>query len=163
MRWKYLVLAGTLVLLTGVGFYALRSTEILDDPDEMLLFSVDPTQMDKEPEERVFAKGSEFLYECAILGKVEIKDPALRREVIAAVKEDIRSGHHGPAKCFNPRHVLRQVKNGRLIDVVICFQCHNYEIHKDGGPHKGTTPSMGENSKTLLNKILTDAAVPIAP
>ena len=61
------------------------------------------------------------------------------------------------------RHVLRIVKGGRTVDVAICYQCHNYELHRDGGPHQGLTPAIGEESKPLLNKILTDAGVPIAP
>jgi hypothetical protein len=81
---------------------------------------------------------------------------------MASVKQDILS-EVVQWKCFNPRHVLRVKKDGNTVDIVICFECHNYEAHRNGVPHTGPTPSIGEGSQQLLNKILTDAGVPIAP
>ena len=112
---------------------------------------------------RSIPKQQELLYGDPVLGRVAITDPAIRREVIIAVKRDIRRGHPAQSKCMFTRHVLRVVKDGRTVDVAICYQCHNYELHRDGGPHAGLTPSIGEESKPLLNKILADAGVPLAP
>jgi hypothetical protein len=163
MRWKYILIC-IAVFAAGVGIYLWLSTGgIPDDADELILFSVDGTKMTMEPEARGFTKDQELLYECAVLGRVEITDPALRREVIAAVKRDIRNPYSPQSKCFKPRHVLRIVKGGRTVDVVICFECHGYEVHRDNAPRVGPTPRIGESSNPLLNKILTDAGVPIAP
>jgi hypothetical protein len=164
MRWKCLLICAVVLAATGVGVYLWQSTGgIPDDADELILFSVDGTKLHMEPEARGFAKDKELLYECPVLGRVEITDPALRREVIAAVKRDIRNPYSPQSKCFWPRHVLRIVKGGRTDDVVICLQCHGYEVHRDGAPRVGPTPNIGESSKPLLNTILTDAGVPIAP
>ena len=164
VRRKYLVIGVVVVVAAGAGLYAWQLTgAIPDDPDEVILFSVDGATAHKEPEERGIPKGQELLYGDPILGRVAITDPALRREVVAAVKRDIRTGHPAQAKCMYTRHVLRVVKGGRTIDVAICFECHNYELHSNGGPHTGLTPAIGEESKPLLNKILTDAGVPLAP
>lgn len=161
MRRKHFVIVGALVLLAAVVSVAvdqLRSRVIPRDPDELILYSIDGHMSG----ERVVAKGQELLYGTPVLGRVEITDRARRREIIAAVNGDIRSGHPMQTKCFYPRHVLRVVKKGKTMDVVICFECHNYELYQDGRSTPGGTPSIGENSKQLLNKILTEAGVPIA-
>jgi len=54
----------------------------------------------------------------------------------------VKTGHPNrdirpPSKCLWVRHVLRVVKGGKTVDVAICYQCHNYELHRDGGPHAG--------------------------
>lgn len=164
MRWKHLLLCiGLLLVVGGVIYALLPNNSIPDDPDEVILFSVDGTKMHKEPHERGFSPEHELLYECAVLGRAAITDSALRQQVIATVKHDIRTGHPTPSKCFWPRHVVRFVKRGKTLDVVICHQCHIYEIHHNGDPHVGYTPSIGESSKPLLNSILIDAGIPIAP
>jgi hypothetical protein len=166
MRRKPLLIGAGIIaaVAVGLGMIAWQSTaDIPDDPDEVILFSVDGTTSHKVPEERGIPKGQELLYGDPVLGRVTITDPALRREVVAAVKRDIRTGHPAQSKCMWTRHVLRIVKGGRTIDVAICYQCHNYELHREGGPHEGRTPAIGEESKPLLNSILTEAGVAIAP
>ncbi|MBA4192443.1 MAG: hypothetical protein C0467_31125 [Planctomycetaceae bacterium] len=164
MRRMHLLVGFVVILATICFVYAWRpKNDIPDDPDEVILFSVDGTKMHMPPADRGFSKDQELLYDCAVLGKVVITDPALRRDAVASVKRDIRVGHSNQGKCLYFRHVLRVVKGGRSYDVVICFECHNYELHRDGGPHVGLTPPIGDESKPLLNKILSDAGVPIAP
>ena len=162
-RTTLLISTGVAVFIGTTVWWATARDSISDDPDELVVISVDGTQMSKEPEDRVFARGSEFLYDCAVLGRVAITDPTTRREIIAAVKADIRAGSSTRAKCFQPRHVLRVVKDGVVVDVVVCYQCHNYEIHRNGGPHTGLTPAIGDGSRPLLNRILTGAGVAIVP
>lgn len=164
MRRKYLVIGLVVVVVGGAGLYTWQSTGIFpDDPDEVILISVDGTTSNSTAEERGIKADQELLYGDPVLGRVAITDPVVRREVVAAVKRDIRAGHPKRAKCMYTRHVLRVVKGGRTVDVAICYQCHNYQLHRGGGPHIGLTPAIGEESKPLLDKILTDAGVPIAP
>jgi hypothetical protein len=174
MRQRYLLLVVMTIVVAGAGIagvqYVRQSivggwvdrTDIPDDTDELILFSIDGSMNHKEPEEKGITKDQELLYDFPILGRVVITDPKLRREIIASVKHDIRSGGVQD-RCFYPRHVLRVKKDSGSIDVVICFECHNYQLHRDGGPHAGLTPSFGERSKELMNKVLTDAGVHIAP
>jgi hypothetical protein len=133
------------------------------DPDEVVLFSVDGTQLCKGSEERLYPNGTEFLYKAAVLGKVAITDPTMRREVLDAVRADIRARNVTQWKCFCPRHVLRLVKGETVVDVVICYECHNYEMHQNGVRLTGLTPAIGDDSRPLLNRILTGAGVPLAP
>ena len=133
--------------------------QIPDDPDELTLFSIDgPKKYDPPP-------GVTLLYDCPVLGHVDIVDPHQRQEVMSSVKEGIRNAPKGTgAACFVPRHLVRVGKGGKTVDVAICFQCHNYVIYQPGvdsrSRYGGTTTSV---SQALLNKILTDAGVPISP
>ncbi len=170
MRKKLLLLGAILTLAGVAGLCAWQTMRrgpdnlmgIPDDPDEVILFSVDGTNTDEEPEEQGRPKGEELLYEYPILGRVIVTDPSQKQLVIALVKQDIQIGWPVQAKCFYPRHVLRVVKAGRIIDVVICFECHKCEIHQNGDSDGGLTQTFGERSLTLLNKIIRDAGVPIA-
>lgn len=161
-HYVFMVIGLVLLIAAGIGVYLWRSTGgIPDDPDQIILFSIDGMQSGEVNPKRTLQAGQELLFDYPVLGKIEIGDPDLRRKVISAIKADIRSGANG-SKCFWPRHVLRVVKGGKTIDLVICFECHNFELHKNGEPHRGNTPPIGESSKTLLNEILTDAAITIA-
>jgi hypothetical protein len=164
MPREYTVAGAVVVVALALALLTRRGTgDIPDDPDAVFVYSVDGTQEHITPEERGVPKGQELLYECAVLGRVAITDPVARREVVAAVKRDIKTGHPTPSKCLRFRHVIRVVKGRTTTDVIICFECHNYQLHRDGGPHVGLTPPIGEGSKDMLNKILTDAGIPLAP
>jgi len=171
MRKNLLLLGAIITLAVVAGLYARQAMRrvpdnligIPDDPDEVILFSIDGANTDEEPEKQVRPKGEELLYEYPILCRVIVTDPSQRQLVIALVKEDIQIGWPAEAKCFFPRHVLRVVKAGSTVDLVICFQCHKCEMHKNGDSDGGLMQTFGERSLTLLNKILKDAGVPIAP
>jgi hypothetical protein len=159
-----LILIGVLFLVVGLGaalwYVRFAGWHIPDDPDELILFSVDgphPVYGGQDDGSRV------LLYNYPVLGSVPITDPELCREVVAAVKADIETASERQNKCFDPRHVLRVTKGGRTFDVLICFQCHNYQLWRDGVPQQLQTRSAGKLSQPLLNKVLTDAGVPIAP
>ena len=96
-------LLGVLILLGIVGavlWSRVNKFSIPNDPDELTLYSLDPSQVKKERGEWVFPTDKEVLYDCPVLGKVVIADPEQRRAIIAAVKEDMRTGHPTQFKCF---------------------------------------------------------------
>jgi hypothetical protein len=49
------------------------------------------------------------------------------------------------------------------MDVVICFECGSYDIYRADNGEKSDGGSTDKDAESLLNKILTDANVPIAP
>lgn len=166
------ILVGAILIgCAAAGFYcwqtmsrtvrtSLETAIIPDDPDEVILFSIDGTQ---EPEERDTPPGQELLYESPILGRVIITDPSQRELVLTLVKQDLQKGWPVEPKCFYPRHVLRVVKGESTVDIVICFQCHKYELHRNESSQPERTSTFGERSMTLLRRILMDAGVPTAP
>lgn len=132
-RRRILIGADVVLIAAAIGAYMWSASwDIPDDPDELILFSVDGRVLEELPENRPAPNGRDLLYECPVFGKVQITDPELRRQVIAAVKTDIRVGRPFQMKCFEPRHVLRVVKDGRTVDVLICFECRIYGLYLDG-------------------------------
>jgi hypothetical protein len=164
MRRKYLVL-GASVVVVGIAAFAWHRARgvVPDDPDEVTLFSIDGMSQ-RNPVDRDKPTDKELLYEFPVLGRVSITDPELRRRVVTAVKRDLDDDSDSTGHlCFQPRHVLRVVKSGRTIDLVICFQCNRYRAYVDGKQTRAEDLPVGKSSQELLNKILTDAGVPLAP
>jgi hypothetical protein len=162
--WRKCLLFGASVVVVGFAaftWHRARGVVVPDAPAEVTLFSIDgmsqrnPLDRDKPPDK-------ELLYEFPVLGRVSITDPELQRRVVTAVKQDLDSSNGERYLCFYPRHVLRVVEGGRTIDLVICFQCNDYHVYVDGKPAKARTRSVDKNSQELLNKILTDAGIPLA-
>ena len=97
-----------------------------------------------------------------VLGKVEITDADLRGAIVSALKQGAKT-RHPMAACYKPRHVIRAEKGGRTVDVVICFECGNYRVHRAEDGKLVGGGRMSRVGEALLNKLLTDAGVPIAP
>lgn len=155
---KPTALAPLVILVLLAGCRGEPAAQIPDDPDELTLFSIDGTETWKQP------TAEPPLYGCPVLGRVEIGDPARRREIMAAVRDGIRNAPTEPKACFFPRHMLRVGKDGKTVDVVICFQCDNYRLYRVGTDAGliggGQISSAGQPA---LDKILTDAGIPLAP
>jgi hypothetical protein len=158
-----LLVAAALWGMSGFHVHDFFEPSLPDDPDELVLFSVDGMALVNGPKDRGPTNGRELLYGYPVLGQVRITDPELRQEVLAAVKADIRAGSQDQNKCFFPRHVLRVTKGHRTTDVVICFQCHSYLLYPDGLGRSDLTPPIDSRSQPLLNKVLTDAGIPLPP
>jgi hypothetical protein len=159
-----LLLAASVVIvgIAAFAWHRARGVVVPDDPDEVTLFSTDGRR-ERNPLDRDKPTDKEFLYHFPVLGRVSITDPELRRRVVAAVKHDLDDSSDPEGHlCFFPRHVLRVVKGGRTIDLVICFQCNSYRVYADGKPASDKSPPVGKSSQDLLNKILADAGVPLA-
>jgi hypothetical protein len=165
--WRKCGLLGTSLVLIGTAAFAwhrAKDVSVPDDPDEVTLLSIDGRRM-RHPLDRGKPSDQELLYEYPVLGRVSITDPELRHRVVAAVKQDL-DDRSDPDKvlCFFPRHVLHVVKRGRTINVLICFQCNRHQIYVDGRKITADEdPPVGKNSRELLNQILADAGIPLAP
>jgi hypothetical protein len=96
-----------------------------DVPNEMLIYSLDPMPVCATSMATCFwRKGmggnAQFRTSCfiglGVLGKAEVKDVAVRRELMHAMRNGMAKNDGQYANCFNPRHGLRCVrKTGSLI------------------------------------------------
>jgi hypothetical protein len=165
-RWLRLLVTVAVILLAGAAYVASQFIRIVPtyaiDPDELVLFSIDgndhgrdPGSENTEPNQRVRFHGF------PVLGYTYIVDPAVRREVVAAVKKSMRFARPYRARCFNPRHVLRVTKGEDTVDLVICYECMFYLYYRNGKKEYAST--IWHDSQPLLDKILTDAGVRLAP
>jgi hypothetical protein len=95
-----------------------------------------------------------------LLGQKTVKKAADRRAVAAALKKGIEDGKNG-ARCFIPRHGVRATHEGTTYDLVICFECNWVYIYTDASD-KPTVLVTTDAAEKVLNKLLTDAKVPLA-
>jgi hypothetical protein len=94
-----------------------------------------------------------------VLGSVRISDPKARKALLAALSYGL-SQDEGFAECFDPRHRIRIVSNGKTYDVTICFACTTVETYVDGKRNEDFTVPIGEGAQ-VFNAFLTAANIPI--
>jgi hypothetical protein len=151
------------------------SPEILDAlraPDKMTIYSLDPSDYGKEAASQKVFKTRYFDY--AVLGSTILEDDKVRKQIGAALIEE--TGFGSATFCgFVPHHGVR-VHSGRLtMDYVICFDCRDIHLHRNGKiwarPMIHTKISRIDDShfkfapskvEALLNASLTQAKVPLA-
>jgi len=153
-RWKLCSLL-SLIVLAGCGSSSIESVQ---SPDSLTLYSIDgrdffPGKGPKKPET------DETFHGYPVLGKVQIKDPAKRASIMAALKKGIDNAD-GMAKCFWPRHGIRATKNGKTIEYVVCFECQQLTIHTNNGSNR---KAITRDPQSVFNKHLTNAKVTLAP
>ncbi len=167
-RWVLLLLA---VLLGGVAIFLLTRPggphgPLPDDPDQLFLYSIDGKHSNsKTPEEAKIAAGWPVvghLYDYPVLGKIEVTDRRQVRDILAAVRRAIRKAPEVGANCYWPRHVVRTVKGGETVDVVICFQCSRYQVYREGKRETEGTQKLSPDDEPLFDKLLSDAGIPLA-
>jgi hypothetical protein len=132
-----------------------RARAILAKPDQVELLSLDPSLGLAGPDE----KPQDLFRGWKVLGKTVVKDADARKAVLAAAGTTHRG--HGP-RCFEPRHGIRAGAGGESVDLVICFECKWVYVYLD----KEADPVhliIGREQKPVLDKVLTDAKVPLPP
>jgi hypothetical protein len=95
-----------------------------------------------------------------VLGKATVKDDAVRKQVIGALEKAVADGE-SPRKCFWPRHGIRATRGEKTVDLVICFQCAQMYVYQGDKAPAILYPSR--SPEPVLDKVLKDAGVPLAP
>jgi hypothetical protein len=94
------------------------------------------------------------------LGNTAVKDADAKKALGEAMKKGVAEGTAG-ARCFIPRHGLRAKYDGKTYDLLICFECHWVYVYTDNAD-KPQVFVIADSPQKALNKILTDAKVPLA-
>ncbi len=111
----------------GLPFYNRipRSADrALQNVDSLELLGLDPYLPAAEYAAETFQGWS-------VLRRQSIDDAATREKLIAAFKKGVAENDGTQALCFNPRHGLRVVSEGKVHDFVICFEC--FQVRYYGG------------------------------
>jgi hypothetical protein len=153
--WLAFAAAGVLSV-AWVVTYARGPVARLSQPDELILYSLEgpeylPSLGGPPPE-------GEMFHDFPILGKLDVKNPQDREEIVAALKDGAAHGNQ-LAFCFLPRHAVRIVENGHTLDFVICFECYQFKLFEDG---KEQTLPITRSPQKVFNKYLRAARVPLA-
>jgi hypothetical protein len=128
---------------------------ILEQANQIELISLDPNRSE-------MGKLKNGYYGWKVIGKNVIEHEEIRNSMISAVERAIAQGAPR-AICFVPRHAIHaSTYDGRTVDILICFQCNRVEVYVNSQRQDPDLPTSG-TSEPILDKILTDASVPLAP
>jgi hypothetical protein len=96
-----------------------------------------------------------------VLGTAEVSDAEARKTLVAALKKGVDESDGSAAGCFNPRHGIRVMQDGKETDFVICFQCHHVLVFAADQPAQGFT--VTKSPQADFDRVLTEAHVPLPP
>jgi len=109
-----------------------RIERLFDQAETFELYSLDP---DVDPGAR--GDKAETFHGWKILGKTGIKEPAVRKKLVDALRLAAEDNAGAVAACFIPRHGLRLTAGKEIVDLVICFQCLRIQVYVNGSMSKG--------------------------
>jgi hypothetical protein len=100
-----------------------------------------------------------------ILGSMMIKDAEARNDLVTALKKSVEENNNMVARCFNPRHGIRVIYDGKTNDLVICFQCLQvlvYQCDDDEKPEDFLIRDSSQSAQSLFNRVLMKQKIPLA-
>lgn len=159
--FKLFIAAAIYALLLGCGSEALKENGTSDIPIKLTLYSIDFREAEMEESERPKNDGKERIGEYVVLGKIEMKDPQQRKEIMDSIREAIRDPGDHQYKCFWPRHLVRVVERAGESEIAICFQCRGYAASGEFATEG--IEAISDRPKELLNKILAEAKIEVLP
>jgi hypothetical protein len=136
---------------------------ILEDPEQLILLSLDPETMAKDPETGDFiydCSGGKF-YGCRVVGQMNIDGQERRGELIKALYNGITADRIRVRMCFEPHHGIRAVRGQNVLDLVICFMCSRIHMHSGAGNQQYTSGMIADTPAAVFNRILTAAGIPL--
>lgn len=97
-----------------------------------------------------------------ILGQVDLSGADTAEQFLVMLEDRIGSEQGLIAGCFIPRHGLRVVRDGRVTDYVICFQCTNFEWYVGGAEDRVGQQSISAKYGPVFSQPLIDAGIELA-
>lgn len=94
-----------------------------------------------------------------ILGSVKLSDRGLLTRMARDLDKAVDTNDMTNVRCFWPRHGIRTTVDGKIFELVICFECHRLLLYVDG-EFKFKT-DLNSTPKLTFNKPLSDAGVKI--
>ncbi|HEX6903938.1 MAG TPA: hypothetical protein VF789_29775 [Thermoanaerobaculia bacterium] len=101
-------------------------------------------------------KGESF-HNWPVFGSTRVTSSKAVESIVESLIRGVAYKEDEPFGCFFPRHgISASLKDGRRIDLVICYHCRNMEVYTSEEPVEVYTLS---DSRPLLNKTLQNAGV----
>jgi hypothetical protein len=101
------------------------------------------------------------LHGYTVRGRSTISDRDLRLELLEALGAGARENNGMVAACFNPRHALIAEYEGKLCEIIICFECLTFQVWD--GSERIETVDLSETPRTTFDHIFIDAGLSLAP
>jgi hypothetical protein len=133
---------------------------ILRAPESMELLALDPRPIDARPVADRNVPSERVFHGYEILGHAPLIGVKPRRKLTEVVFKGILESDGKVAACFNPRHGLRAVREGQVVDLLICYECLQVEVH---GPGKKESALTSDSVEPEVTRIYQVAGLTIAP
>lgn len=143
------ILAGLIFVVVSRSYLGesripVKSKAILERADQFQLLSLEPRfQRESTPDD---------FHGYRVLGAMPIRDAKTRKRLVAAFEKGIAGNDGVLAACFNPRHGIIVTRNDQQADLVICFECFQFQVH---GVDHGTF-SISDSPRELFNQVLRE-------
>lgn len=122
-----------LLFAAGPGIAAASENELPADAAEALrsgsavvIYSLEPYEPEGEE-----GTGSDRLHGFQVLGRAAL-DSTNTRKAVAEFETAIADWDGAVAMCFDPRHALRTESGGHTFDFLLCYDCNELAVYRDG-------------------------------
>ena len=122
------------------------------------IFALDPIHVSERE------SSAPSLHGYPILGSATITDHGQRAALVELVLDGIVKSEGEQAFCFDPRHGLRAVHEGRTLELVICYECLSMNAYGDstGTAAERVTVLTAESVERGVTRIYEGAGLTIA-
>jgi hypothetical protein len=128
--------------------------ELLAHAKEFELLSLDPLFHGSPEEKTPNFHGFKVLGSTRVTNREECQK--IGNEIAAAVA---RAFEYLKALCFIPRHGIRASADGKVIEMLICFECYQIKVYVDGTLVQSVATTPGPQKR--INAVLRAANVPL--
>jgi hypothetical protein len=125
---------------------------VLSRATDFELLSLDPGSEERSPKDG--------FHGYKVLGKTAVKDALVQKRLVKSFAKGM-AGDIAPAKCFNPRHGIRATRDGKTVELVICFECSQFDLY-DASGEEGKRLLVNQTPEPAFDKVLNDAGLPKA-
>lgn len=127
---------------------------VLENSEKFILLSIKPSPQEENDKRESF-------YGHRVLGKLEIKDSAVKKKLLIVLNRSVEKGceKNVIANCFNPRHGIKAIAGTNEVDLLICFECYQIQVIK--GKESELT-LVTRDPADLFDRTLHEAGIPLA-
>jgi hypothetical protein len=137
----------------GESRFSKSVLSVLRNADEIEVYSIDSGTS---------GPGTILFHNESALGMTVVKHAAQRKDIISSLEHaSLPTSSSFSMLCFNPRHAVRVKHGDKIADFLLCFECVNMSVGTEN--EIGRIMEMAYLFEPLLDKILTDANIPLAP
>lgn len=95
-----------------------------------------------------------------LLGRLPVTNAVVHQEVVKEFLASMDKSNGSKALCFMPRHAIRLKRGSDELDLLVCYECRYIVAHRGNDQWE---VGVSGSSKVLLNRLLTEASIPLAP
>lgn len=141
--------------LTAPAHLPLGTHEILSGAKELEVFAIHPyPPLIKDDG----LENAPRLEGYAVISQAKVNDSKQRKEVVSTIYSGIESSDGSSAMCFKPRHGLKASAGGKVLTMLICYQCSSIRISIDDHTE---TILTGASGQLPLTKIWADLGLTV--